>query len=110
MPRNHKPHSEETKRKISQTMTGKRLSEEHKASIKAGHASGKESGAFYWSDEYRQKQSKPKKGCKEAALRQHHGRAYDEWLAEEAAKIEIYNQPIEIKPAINRPDWLKDYI
>jgi hypothetical protein len=111
MPRNKgSKHSEETKAKISATMTGRSLPEAHKQAIKKGHSSNKESGSFYWSEEYKAKQSKPKPGCREAAFRQHHGRAYDEWLAQEAAKIEVYNKPVLIEPAIDRPDWLKDYI
>lgn len=110
MPRGHKPHTPEARAKISRTMTGKKLTEEHKKAISKGHASGKETGAFYWSEEYKAKQSKPKKGCREAALRQHHGRAYDEWQKEQDAKHEVYNKPVNVPLGDNRPDWLKDYI
>lgn len=110
MPRGNKPHTPEARAKISKTMTGRKLSKEHKQAIAKGHASNKESGAFYWSEEYKAKQSKPKKGCKEAALRQHYGRIADEWIAEQEAKTEVYNKPIDVPVANNRPDWLKDYI
>jgi len=101
-------HRPESKAKTSKTMFGRKLTDKHKQSIKINHSSNKESGAFYWSAEYKAKQSKPKKGCREAAYRQHYGRRYEEYVKEHAP--EQYNKPIEIVPAIDRPDWLKDYI
>lgn len=81
---------------------------EHRENISRGHAAYKESGAFYWSDEYREKMrqaitgkrhnQRTKEICRAAALRQHHGNAVN--------PLNEHQVPI----ANDRPDWLKDYI
>lgn len=57
-------HTEETKKKISQSHKGKIFTEEHKKNISLNHASKKETGTFYKSEEYKEKMSESLKGKK----------------------------------------------
>lgn len=59
-----KPRSNDTKAKISNAQKGRDLGEEWRQKVIAGHASKKESGAFYQSEEYREKMSAACKGKK----------------------------------------------
>lgn len=80
----------------------------HCEALSRGHAAYKDSGAFYWSDEYREKQrqahlgkkhnARTKAVCRGHALKQRHGNA-----------VNPFNEhQVPIMPG--RPDWLKDYI
>lgn len=51
-------HTEETKKRISASHKGKIFTEEHKKNISKNHAARKETGAYYQSEEYREKMSK----------------------------------------------------
>lgn len=107
-----KHQTEETKQKISNSLKGrKRTFETRKKiseSISRNHAAYKDSGSFYWSDEYKAKISKANKGhkhsdqtkakCRAAALKYHHGNAVNP----------LNEHQVPIMPG--RPDWLKDYI
>jgi group I intron endonuclease len=74
-----KGHTEETKRKISNSHKGKKKTESHRKNISLNHASKKETGAYYQSEEYKEKMRKSltgrkrteeqKQNYKEAALR-----------------------------------------
>ena len=57
-------HTEETKRKISESHKGKIFTEEHKKNMSLNHASKKETGSYYQSEEYKEKMSKSLKGKK----------------------------------------------
>ena len=57
-------HTAETKARISAIHKGKPKSEEHKQAISLNHAAYKESGAYYQSQEYKEKMSKATKGKK----------------------------------------------
>jgi group I intron endonuclease len=57
-------HTSETKAKIAAIHKGKPKSEEHKQAISLNHAAYKESGAYYQSQEYKEKMSKATKGKK----------------------------------------------
>lgn len=48
-------HTEETKQKMSVSHKGKVFTEEHKANISKNHAAKRETGAYYQSEEYKQK-------------------------------------------------------
>lgn len=97
---------ETIRKKISDTLKGKPKTLSHRQAMSQNHAAYKETGAFYWSDEYKEKISKANKGkkhnqhtkelCRQAALKQHYG------------DIIPNPDPVPIMP--NRPDWLKDYL
>lgn len=57
-------HTEETKRKISESLQGRIVSVETRRKISENHAAKKETGKFYQSQEYKQKMSDACKGKK----------------------------------------------
>lgn len=87
---------------------GKPFSSNHRQKLSDNHAAYKDSGAFYWSDEYKEKISKANKGHK-------HSEKTKE-LCRQAAMKRWYNEPYNPKDehqvpiADDRPEWLKDYI
>jgi hypothetical protein len=103
-----KHQTEETKRKISNSLKGRKRPLSVRQNISKGHATNKPSGQFYFTEEYRDKISKANKGrkhsdqtkakCRAAALKYHHGNAVNP----------LNEHQVPIMPG--RPDWLKDYI
>lgn len=99
------PHSQATKDKIRATMTGKKLTQEHKDNISKGHAAFKESGNFYYTEQYKNKQRVPRPGTREAQLRRWYGRQYQHYLDEKNPKKEAL-----VPIADDRPDWIKQWL
>lgn len=87
---------------------GHKKSLKWREAISRGHAAYKDTGYFYYTEEYKRKISKANTGhrhtkrtkeiCRAAALRQHHGNSVN--------PLNEHQVPI----ASDRPDWLKDYI
>jgi group I intron endonuclease len=56
------PRTDEAKKRISESLRGRVFSEEHRQNISENHASKKDTGKFYQSEEYKDKMSKSLKG------------------------------------------------
>lgn len=57
-------HSDDVKKKISNSHKGKIFTEQHKKNISINHAAKKETGAYYQSEEYKQKMKRALTGIK----------------------------------------------